>query len=480
MTDVLDRKKISGILGPLNEANRIFENERPGPRLNRQPVHTVYGGAQLFASDSAQKMGRVALRYIDAYAPDYIEFAHAFELAGFETLPRNGPEAELLLNTTPNRNENRAAWLASTVYERVVAKLKNEPVEDFRIDFEDGFGIRPKEEETHTAVKTAKEVAEGMRKETLPPFIGIRIKALNEINGERALDTLNQFVSTLLVHSHGKLPENFIVTLPKVTIPEQVAALSNILDSIEDRAGLERGIIGLELMIETPTSILDGTGGVALSGLINAARDRCTGVHFGVYDYTASLEITAEHQRMQHPACDFARHMMQVALAGTGIWLSDGATNILPVPVHRVKPGGTPLTAEQETENQAAVHRAWRIGFYDNMHSLKHGYYQGWDLHPGQLPTRYAAIYSFFLDALDVAALRLRTFVEKAAQATLVGDIFDDAATGQGLLNFFLRGINCGALSEDEVAETGLSIEEISSRSFVHILEQRANGGSSP
>ncbi len=479
MIKLLDSESIADILRPLKAANQVFDTDHPGPRLDRQPVHTIYGGAQLFSSDSAGKMGRVALRYMDAYAADYIEFAHAFELAGHETLPTDSQAKTELLDSAPDRNKNRAAWLASSVYDRVVSKLREEPVEDFRIDFEDGFGIRPKEEESRTAIKVAKEVADGIRNNTLPPFLGIRIKALDEINGERSLDTLNEFMSELLTQSQGILPDHFVVTLPKVTVPEQVEALCHALEKIEESAGLERGIIGLELMIETPSSIFGRTGSTALRGLVEAARGRCTGIHFGVYDYTASLEITAEHQRMQHPSCDFARHVMQVSIAGTGIWLSDGATNILPVPVHRVKPGGAPLTDEQEAENQDSVHRAWRIGFDDNMHSLKQGFYQGWDLHPGQLPTRYAAIYSFFLDAFDVAAIRLRTFVEKAAQATLVGDVFDDAATGQGLLNFFLRGINCGAIGKDEVAATGLSIEEISSRSFGHILEQRANGGSS-
>ena len=63
-----------------------------------------------------------------------------------------------------------------------------------------------------------------------------------------------------------------------------------------------------------------------------------------------------------------------------------------------------------------------------------------WDLHPAQLPSRYAAVYAFYLSALDAATRRLRAFIDKAAQATLVGDVFDDAATGQGLLNFFVRG----------------------------------------
>jgi len=163
---------------------------------------------------------------------------------------------------------------------------------------------------------------------------------------------------------------------------------------------------------------------------------------------------------MVHPACDFARHVMQVSAAGRGVSLSDGATNIMPIPRHRAAAGSS-LTTEQMVENRTVVHRAMRLHFEHVQRSLMHGYCQGWDLHPGQLPTRFAAVYSFFLQSFETAAARLRNFVEKAAQATLVGDVFDDAATGQGLLNFFLRGINCGAFTEEEACATGLTLEEL-------------------
>ena len=102
------------------------------------------------------------------------------------------------------------------------------------------------------------------------------------------------------------------------------------------------------------------------------------------------------------------------------------------------------------------------------------GFYQGWDLHPAQLPSRYAAVYGFFLEGLAAASDRLRNFVQKAAQATLVGDVFDDAATGQGLLNYFLRAMNCGAITEAEaVAMSGLTLDELRSRSFMKILKGR-------
>ena len=121
------------------------------------------------------------------------------------------------------------------------------------------------------------------------------------------------------------------------------------------------------------------------------------------------------------------------------------------------------------------MHRARKLHYDHIQHSLTNAYYQGWDLHPAQLPTRYAAVYAFFLDSLEAASERLRNFVEKAAQATLVGDVFDDAATGQGLLNYFLRAINCGAVTEQEALQlTGLTLEELRSGSFVKVLRNRS------
>jgi hypothetical protein len=286
--------------------------------------------------------------------------------------------------------------------------------------------------------------------------------------------TLDIFVSTLVEKSGGKLPDNFVVTLPKITIPEQVNALAEMFAALEQGTGLASGSLKLEMMIETTQSIINNRGEINLPLLLAAARGRCVAAHFGTYDYTASCSITAAHQHMMHPACDFAKNMMQVSFAGTGIWLSDGATNIMPVAPHRFSEGGTALTAEQITENREVVHRAWKLHYSHIQHSLETAFYQGWDLHPAQLPTRYAAVYSFFLESLDAASERLKNFVQKAAKATLVGDVFDDAATGQGLLNYFLRAINCGALTEEEAVElSGLTVAELRSGSFVKILNNR-------
>jgi len=131
------------------------------------------------------------------------------------------------------------------------------------------------------------------------------------------------------------------------------------------------------------------------------------------------------------------------------------------------------LNQQQKRENMEIVHRAWKKGYDHIRHSLWNGYYQGWDLNPAQLPMRYAAVYSFFLEGSHLAVDRLKTFVEKAARATLTGDVFDDAATGQGLLNYFLRALNCGAISEKEIEQAGLTLDEIRTRSFKKILEMR-------
>jgi citrate lyase beta subunit len=451
-TRSLTKATTARLLAPVRRAGAAFARTHPGDSGARQPVHTVYGGAHLFRFDSAPRLGQLALRALSEYGATAGELADALSLQAPEGRSR--------------------ADFAATVYERVRSKLQREPVEDFRIDFEDGYGNRPDDEEDSHAVAAAGQVARGMDEGTLPPFLGIRVKPLSPELGERSLRTLDLFLTTLLRRGRG-LPAGFVVTLPKVSVEAQVSALARSLAAIETSARLPRGSLRLELMVETPQAILGPRGTAALPALVAAAGGRCVAAHFGTYDYTASCDITAAHQSMTHPACGFARHVMQVILAGTGVWLSDGATNVMPVGPHRATAGGPPLTAEQSAENRAAVHRAWRRHFDDARSSLRHGYYQGWDLHPAQLPTRYAAVYSFFLEGLDSASLRLRTFMEKAAQATLVGDVFDDAATGQGLLNYFLRGTSCGAITEEEARASGVTLEELRTRSFLRILEGR-------
>lgn len=444
MNQTIPAEKKDQLFNKLREANVAFQKIYPGDRSERQPVHTLYGGANLFKSDAAVALGKRALEIFETYAPDHMVFGEVF---GMDT----------------------GSGFSKKIYDKVIAKLKTEAIEDFRIDFEDGYGNRSNEEEDETAATAAKELAKGMKEKTLSPFIGIRIKPFTEEMKERGLRTLDIFISTLVKETGGKLPANFVVMLPKVTIPEQPATLAGFFDILEPALNLEKGILKMEMMVETTQSIMSIDGTNPLYKFIKASNGRCIAMHFGTYDYTASCSITAKYQEMDHPVCDFAHHMTKVALAHTGIWLSDGATNTMPIGPHR----GDDLTKVQMQENMDVVHRAWRKGYDHIRHSLWNGFYQGWDLNPAQFPMRYAAVFAFFLESYDDAVERLRTFVEKAARATLIGDVFDDAATGQGLLNYFLRALNSGAITEEEVLATGLTLEEIRGRSFKKILENR-------
>ena len=434
-------------LAALERANRDYRRDYPGDVLRRQPVHTVYGGAHLFKAETINKLGQLAHGSLSEYAPDAATFAAAIGLS-------------------------LAPDLEAEIYRRVADKLKREAIEDYRIDFEDGYGYRADAEEDAHAVQAANELARAVNEKILPESvnIGIRVKALSEECKERSARTLVLFFDTYL--QKAKLPMGFVVTLPKVLLPEQVSCFVALLKIIEKKHSLAEGSIKIEIMVEATQSLVDGRGLCQLPALIKAGEGRCQAAHFGAYDYTATCDITATYQKLNSGTCDFARHMMKVALAGRGVWLSDGATNVMPVGPHRAAKGET-LNAAQKAENQSVVHRAWKLSYDDIRHSLSQGFYQGWDLHPAQIPVRYAACYAFFLEGLPAATARLKSFMEKAAQANLVGDTFDDAASGQGLLNYFLRAINCGAIESDSLKAVGLTAEEIAAKSFQKILTGR-------
>jgi citrate lyase beta subunit len=414
----------------LRQASARVASDFPGEGPQRQPVHTVYGGAQLYSSNTVEKLGELARDFASQWT------AEPGDLAS-------------VLSLDPD--------LATRVHEAVMAKLEREAVEDYRIDFEDGYGHRSDEEEDRHAIGTAQYVADAMGAETLSPFIGIRVKSMSSELHRRALRTLDLFITTV-VEGAGRLPDGFAVTLPKIQDLAQVEVTVAALAELESGLAIEP--VPIELMVETPQTVIDRDGATGVRKWVDAAGGRVRGAHFGTYDYTASLNITAAYQTMDHSACDFARHALAVSLAGTGVWLSDGATNVMPA-----------------GDDPDVIRDAMRLHYDHIRHSLSHAYYQGWDLHPAQLVTRYAAVYAFFLEGLDTAGARLSNFVESAAKATLVGDVFDDAATGQGLLNYFLRAINCGAITEEEATtRTGLTVDELRTRSFLRILEGRQEG----
>jgi len=429
----------------LREANLSFARRYHGDDDRRQPVQTLIEGAQHFTADVARRRGAQALRAVDEYAPTPDAMALVFGIAGHSALP--------------------------AIAERVREKLKREPIEDYRIDFEDGYGVRANDEEDRQVAFVAGEIERATRDELLPPMIGVRIKPLTEELRERSVRTLDLLVTQLV--REDALPANWTITLPKVSVLEQVDYFVAYLRELERSLGLPDRTLTFEIMVEVPQVVLDITGRSLLPRMVDAADGRLTAIDFGTYDYTAGVNISAAQQRLRHPACDFAKQMIQVAFAGTGIRIADGSTALLPVPVH-ANEEGTSLDDAHRADNVASVHAAWRLHFDDVRHSLANGFYQGWDLHAAQLVSRYAAVSSFYLEGVAPAAARLRTFLSKAASAALVGGMLDEPATGQALLGFFIRGMQAGAISEREAMDmTGLSASELRTRSIVQIMRAR-------
>ena len=435
--------------------------EAPG----RRPVHVVYGGAHLFTHDVAARLGQRALQALEAWAPDFVTLARALRMPGAERLPvvpaeRQRLAARLAADPAQVRRAEPQAYLAWAIHERTRARLEREPVDDYRADFEDGFGVRPDAEEDDAADTVGRELARGLVAGTLPAACGIRIKPLTPAWAERAARTLERCLAALAAGAPGRVPEGFVVTLPKVTHAAQVTALADACDALEARFGLPAGAIGIELMIETPESVLAPDGRVPLRVFVAAARGRCRGAHFGAYDYTAACGVVAAHQSLAHPACVLARQLMLAALAGTGVRLADGAVTRLPVAPHRPAEGAALLPAQVDA-NRAAVHEGWRLHHDEVRRALREGFDLGWDLHPAQLVSRHAAVIGHYLEARDEAAARLEAFVAQAARAARCGRDMDDAATGRGLLQFFARGLACGALTAAEAEVAGLAPEHL-------------------
>lgn len=407
---------LAGIEDRLAESDAALANLYPGDDGRRQPIQTTYVAADKFTPNLAFDWGQQAL--------DAAERAGGLAAVAVDARVVSGHDAA-----------ERADALAVLVEN----KLRTEPIEDLRLDFEDGYGPRPDDVEDTDVVAAAGHVVAAVRDEKAPPFIGIRFKCLERPTRARGLRTLDLFIAELC--SAAELPDGLVLTLPKVTSVAQVEAMVAAAQALESAHGLPAGRIRFEIQVETPQLILGADGRAPVAQAIHAGAGRVSSLHYGTYDYSASLGIAAAYQSMEHPVADHAKNVMQLAIAGTGVHMSDGSTNILPV---------------GDADN---VSMAWRLHARLVRRHLERGIYQGWDLHPAQLVTRYLATYGFYRDGFTGAATRLRNYVQQ-----LDSTVMDEPATARALALFIHRGVVCGALTADEVAQhAGLSVEELRS-----------------
>ncbi|MGI5243865.1 DUF6986 family protein [Dactylosporangium sp. CA-139066] len=349
------------------------------PRFPAQPVHTVYVPADRFTATTVRDWAQEARHLV--------------------------------------RDHGRPPF-PDDIVEMVLAKLVREPIEDVRVDFEDGYGSRPDEEEdAHAAAAGA------ALREDRPLFFGLRVKSLEPATVLRAARTLDAFLGAL-----GPPPAGLRITFPKAGSAAYADTAVLLCRQLEHAHGLDEGLLRFELQVETPPAILGPDGRSPLPEMIARAHGRLTGLHYGTYDYSAAMGVAAGYQSLEHPVADHAKAVMQVAAAGTGVAVSDGSTNVIPAG-----------TGEE-------VHRAWALHARLVRRSLERGIYQGWDLHPGHLVTRWGATFEFYRDGAEEVARRLGHYLGRRVRGHL-----DEPATARAMAAFLLRGLRCGALQPGDV-----------------------------
>ena len=376
----------------------------PGDRPGHQPIHSVYVPADRAHAGTVREWGEIATGLLAE---------HAAVLDG--RIP-----AELV-----ERN------------------LQTGPIQDLRIDFEDGYA--PASDAAHDAdARRIGAVLAGLPgRPGAPARFGIRPRGLEPAERRRGIRTLE-----LVLEGAGGVPEGFVFTVPKVRSADQVPALNVLCGAFETAHGLAPGTLSYELQIESPHIVLgaDGTAGIA-----RAVRDsggRCSALHFGTYDYTAALGIAPRFQSLTHPTADHAKSVMQLAAAQAGVWVSDGSTQVLPQ--------GTP----------AQVRDALELHYELVSRSLRAGLYQGWDLHPGHLVSRWAATLAFYREAMPIAAERIAAYCRGVAGGTKA----DEPATAQMLATLVVRGLACGSFT---AAEFGAHAPDTDA-SVLHALVHRS------
>jgi len=394
---------VARLLAGVADADAAVRRDWPGAPSGRQPVQVLYLPADRVTATTVSDVGAEAARLLDEHAPAAATVAEVF--AG-------RPE------------------LAAAVRSQVAAKLAGEPLEDLRVDFEDGYGDRGDDVEDRDAAAAAAALAAAASAGALPPFVGLRVKPFCDGAAPRSVATLDRFLGAYLERAES-LPASLVITFPKVVAAAHVAAFAEVLAALEDAHGLASGRLGFEAQIETTQSLLGADGRIVLRDLRAAAAGRLRGAHVGVYDYTAAIGLPPAEQRLAAPALDLVRQLLQATFAGTEVRLADGSSNAVPA-----------------DDSTAEVHRVWRRHAADVRHSLRAGYVQGWDLHPSHLVSRYATVFAFLLDGIDDVLERLARWHRGDT-----GGVLDEPATVRALRAQVQRAVDCGALTPPVVRE---------------------------
>ncbi|SNT07879.1 DUF6986 family protein [Rhodococcoides kyotonense] len=398
--------RIEAILRPVDAQ---LARDYPGDKIGGQPIHTVYVPASAADAALPRQWGAQAVELLDR------------RVEVFESLDTAG------------------------VLPAVRSVLASAPIQDLRLDFEDGYGWRSDDDEDRHARHAGQTLAALAADSSGPSWLGIRSKGLAPHERRRGIRTLE-----LVLDAAGGVPAGFVFTVPKLRAAEQVTAVVALCEEIERAHGLPVGVLRFELQIESPQAIVGSDGTATLARALRLAHGRCTSMHYGTYDYSAACGITSAQQSLAHPVADHAKNVILAAAAQTGVWVSDGSTQVVPT--------GTPSDVE------AAIQRHHGLV----TRSLERGFYQGWDMHPGHLATRWAATFAFFRQAMPTAASRVAAYLARQDSG-----VMDEPATAQALAGVLVRGLDSGAVTELELTNVSASI----TRAALDGLLARSIGG---
>lgn len=359
-----------------------LEARYPGDGDITQPVHTVYVSAADATAATPEEWGAAATGLLDNHTHFLVE------LGGEDAV------------------------------DTVRRRLASAPIQDLRLDFEDGYGRRADDAEDRDARRAGHTLAAlGTDR------CGIRIKSLRSAERRRAIRTLE-----LIFDAIGVVPSGFVFTVPKLQAAEQATAAVWLCEALEQAHGLPGGTLRFELQIESPQAVLGADGSATVAKALHRSDGRCLGLHYGTYDYSAACGIAPQQQALDHPVADHAKAVMLAAAAQTGVHVVDGSTQVIP-------------TGTSEQIRSAILRHHHLV-----TRSLERGYYQGWDMHPGHLVTRWLATFTFFRAALAAAGPRLQAYLDHRG-----GAVIDEPATAEALANVVLRGLDVDAFTIDDV-----------------------------
>jgi citrate lyase beta subunit len=410
----------------------------PSIQVTERRFHTFYGGAHLFKETTFSRMTQLGQQGFERF------FATPKALGDWYDLVFHVPADNVKIEGALRQGSVGFSEADLTqLHTLLKACISRQFLEDYRIDFEDGYGVHEPTEELAQAERSAKVLAQVLASapslEALPN-VGIRLKPFSGGQAAHSVRLLGHFFETLQANvSLEKLP-SFWVTLPKCRMAAEGVKLAQLLESLEVALGLASNTFGMELMFET----LEGIQALGnrdfvqhwLPEVADGCCQRPTALVLGTFDTCAEWGIASRNQGHQHPLMDYVR--LQALGWGNqiGAQVVDSITRTVP----QLSMDGEPL----------AVHGRHVA------HSLALGVSAGWDIHPLQVLARHAVRLAMVFSGLSAALERLERFLTARTHASRVGAGFDDLATVRGLVLQLEQAERLGLVSVQQIIAQGV------------------------